>query len=447
VTNSERRISRQRAFLEPPGEAKPDWWIICKLAQRLGHGDAFAYRSPAEIFAEHAALSAFENNGSRAFDLGALEGISNDAYHALPPFQWPQSRQPLSAKPSRLFASGDFFTRNGRARFVPVGAPPETTAAAKSEFPLRLNTGRIRDQWHTMTRTGKSPRLTQHLSEPYAEIHPDDAARFGLTDGGLVRVRSAHGEAIMRVVVNSRQRRGSVFAPIHWSDENTSGGRIGALVHGRTDPISGQPDSKATPCTVEPCAFGIEGFVLSHEPLPVAAPYWVRIRLETGWLYRVAFQAEPEPSWSDWTEKLFDADQTQLLQLSDPRSACYRAAHVRDDRLAGCLFIAARGQLPGWDWLARLLGEPVTEDVHRRCLLAGRESDGIADHGPIICACFAIGRNRIARAVAADGCHSVDALGAALRAGTNCGSCIPELRRIIARETAIASSPEAPARC
>jgi assimilatory nitrate reductase catalytic subunit len=287
-----------------------------------------------------------------------------------------------------------------------------------------------------MTRTGKSPRLAQHLPEPYVEIHPDDAAHVGLADGSLARVRSAHGNAILRVVVSGGQRQGSVFAPIHWSAENSSEARIGALVHGATDPISGQPDSKATPCTIEPWALAIEGFVLSRKLLPLEAPYWIRVRLENGWLYRIAFRAEPEPSWSDWAAQLFGTDPTRLLQLSDPRSVCYRAAFVCDDRLVGCLFIAEHGQLPGWDWLARLLGEPVTEDAHRRGLLAGRASDGIADHGPIICACFAIGRNRIARAVVNDGCHSVDAIGAALRAGSNCGSCIPELRRIIASETA-----------
>jgi assimilatory nitrate reductase catalytic subunit len=436
VTNSERRISRQRPFLHPAGEAKPDWWIICQVARRLGHGDAFAYRSPAEIFAEHAALSAFENNGRRAFDLGALAAISNEDYATLPPFQWPQPRRPLSAQPSRLFAAGGFYTGDGRGRFVPVGRPHGTAAAAETDLPLRLNTGRIRDQWHTMTRTGKSPRLARHLPEPYVEVHPDDAARFGVTDGRLVRIRSAHGSALLRAVVSSGQRPGSVFAPIHWSAENASEGRIGALVHGLTDPISGQPDSKATPCAIEPVAFATEGFVLSRDLLPLEAPYWVRIRLETGWLYRIAFQAEPEVSWGDWAAQLFAAEKARLLLLSDPQSACFRAAYLCDDRLVGCLFIAEHGQLPGWDWLARMLGQPVREDAERRSLLAGRASDGIVDHGPIICACFAIGRKRIAQAITNEGCSSVEAIGATLRAGTNCGSCVPELRRIIVSEVA-----------
>ena len=131
VTNSERRISRQRAFLPPPGEARPDWWIVCEVAKRLGHGGAFAFQSPAEIFAEHAALSAFENDGSRAFDLGALAAVSSAEYDALAPFQWPQRRGAPAAEPSRFFAAGGFFTADGRGRFVPVAVTPEATCFAR----------------------------------------------------------------------------------------------------------------------------------------------------------------------------------------------------------------------------------------------------------------------------------------------------------------------------
>jgi assimilatory nitrate reductase catalytic subunit len=223
-----------------------------------------------------------------------------------------------------------------------------------------------------------------------------------------------------------------VFVPIHWSAENSSSGRIGSLVHGTTDPISGQPDSKGTRCIIEPCAFAFDGFVLSRDAVSLSAPFWVRVRLETGWLYKVAFEAEPRPSWADWTARLFAADPTHLLQFSDPQSASYRAAYLRDGCLVGCMFIAAGAALPAWDWLATLFSQPALDDASRRALLAGRTMDGAADQGPLICACFAIGRNRIVSVVAADGCQSVEAIGAALGAGTNCGSCIPELRKIIA---------------
>src|SRR5262249_9374956 len=172
VTNSERRISRQRAFLPAPGEARPDWWIVSEVAKRLGFGAAFDYTSAADVFREHAALSAFENDGNRDFDIGALTSVSDEAFDAMTPVQWPP-RWCVLEHTQRFFAHGPFFTNARKARFVAPEIPAlrrETSAGR----PLRLNTGRIRDQWHTMTRSGLSPRLGAHLPEPFVEIHPDD---------------------------------------------------------------------------------------------------------------------------------------------------------------------------------------------------------------------------------------------------------------------------------
>src|SRR5467141_2590320 len=208
VTNSERRISRQRAFLTPPGEAKPDWWIVSEVARRLGFGAAFDFGSAADVFREHAALSAFENDGRRDFDIGALKSLSDEAFDAMAPAQWPARE---GAPPQqRFFAEGGFFANDRKARFVAPEIPglrTETTAGR----PLRLNTGRIRDQWHTMTRTGISPRLGQHLPEPFVEIHPDDAAKTGVIDGDFARVTTDFGQCTLRVVVSERQQRGMLF--------------------------------------------------------------------------------------------------------------------------------------------------------------------------------------------------------------------------------------------
>src|ERR1700694_3146820 len=161
VTNSERRISRQRAFLTPPGETKPDWWIVGEVAKRLGFAAAFDFKSAADVFREHAALSAFENGGGRDFDIGALTSLSDEAFDELAPVLWP-IRAGDSEPQQRFFANGGFFANDRKARFVAPEIPAlrtETTAGR----PLRLNTGRIRDQWPTMTRSGSSPRLRQHM--------------------------------------------------------------------------------------------------------------------------------------------------------------------------------------------------------------------------------------------------------------------------------------------
>src|SRR5919112_1791464 len=209
VTNSERRISRQRSFMKAPGEARPDWRIICDVAARMGFADAFDYRSPAEIFREHAALSGIANEGARDFDISACAELSESAYDTLEPFQWP--RRPGEARDdatTRFFAEGSFYTPDRRGRFVPT---PVALQAVSPEFPLILNTGRIRDQWHTMTRTAKTPRLMSHYAESFCEIHPEDSQAAGIAPATLVRIVSPQGTAVVRALVTERQQKGSIF--------------------------------------------------------------------------------------------------------------------------------------------------------------------------------------------------------------------------------------------
>ncbi|MEQ1712970.1 MAG: nitrate reductase, partial [Hyphomicrobium sp.] len=227
VTNSERRISRQRPFLAPAGSARPDWWIMGEVARRLGFSDAFRFTSSAEIFDEHARLSGFENGAvspaeRRAFDIAGLAGLDQMAYDALEPKQWPV--RAASDPTERLFAEGGFFTPDTRARFIAT-APARLASPVSTEWPFVLNTGRIRDQWHTMTRTGLSSRLSTHIQEPYVEIHPDDASRLGLEQGTLALIETPHGSASVRVLLSRGQQPGSVFAPFHWSAQNSSAGR------------------------------------------------------------------------------------------------------------------------------------------------------------------------------------------------------------------------------
>ena len=281
VTNSERRISRQRTFLPAAGEAEPDWWIVSQVAHRMGYRDAFGYEHAADIFREHAALSAFENHGTRDFDIGGLAKIDDDGFNALNPVQWPAHANGALGTP-RLFGDGKYFTHDRKARLV---APdkPALSAATSAQFPFRLNTGRIRDQWHTMTRSGLSPRLAQHVAEPFVEVHPADAAAFNLVDGGFARLRSSYGTCVLKVVVTESQRQGSLFAPIHWSDETASCARIGELVTAANDPYSGQPEVKATPVAIRPVAFAYRGFLLATKsPALPDDTWWARVTVTKG---------------------------------------------------------------------------------------------------------------------------------------------------------------------
>lgn len=426
ITNSERRISRQRAFLASPGEAKPDWWIVCEIAKRLGFGAAFGFKSAAEIFREHAALSAFENNGARDFDIGGLAQLSDQGFEAMKPSIWPsRANGPLQL---RFFAEGGFYTHDRKARFVAPEIPAlksETDAAR----PLRLNTGRVRDQWHTMTRTGVSPRLGRHLPEPFVEVHPFDAAQAGIIDGGFARITTDYGNCVLKAIVSDRQQRGMIFAPIHWSGPTASDARVGALVAPHVDPYSGQPENKATPAAIAPFVYAQRGFVLSRAPLELPRQtWWAHVALQGGHGYLFAANAEIT-AWQDWFASRKRGD---TADYRDDARGVYRAAHLVNDRIENCLFIGPAESAIGWDAVVAMFAADTLSEAQQRMLLSGYSADGMASAGPTVCACFGVGRDTICGAIEA-GATTPAKIGAALKAGTNCGSCIPELKRLIAQ--------------
>jgi assimilatory nitrate reductase catalytic subunit len=434
VTNSERRISRQRAFLPPPGETRPDWWILGEVAKRLGFGAAFEFSSPADVFREHASLSAFENGGLRDFDIGALSSLSDEAYDALSPALWPLRAG--EAPQARFFADGRFFANDGTARFV-APDPPALRTETHPGRPLRLNTGRIRDQWHTMTRTGMSPRLGAHLPEPFVEIHPDDANKYGITDDSFARITTDHGQCILKAVVSERQQRGTLFAPIHWSEANSSSGRVGALIAPFTDPFSGQPESKATPASIVPCEYVFRGFVLSREELALPPNlWWARAAISGGCGYLFADNADLA-RWANWFGRFAGDD---LAEYRDFGGGVYRAAAFAADRIEACVFVGPAHDAGDWDMVKGLFAQDALSGDQRRMLMSGRSSEGFAGTGPLVCACFGVGRVAICDAIAS-GAVTPTEIGARLKAGTNCGSCLPEMKRLIA-QAALNSAPE-----
>ncbi|MDR3527140.1 MAG: molybdopterin-dependent oxidoreductase [Rhizomicrobium sp.] len=433
VTNSERRISRQRAFRTAPGEARPDWWMFAEVAKRLGWGEAFAYPNPAAIFREHAALSAFENDGARVFDIGALAAGDDGAYDATAPLQWPCAKRGVSAGP-RLFARGGFSTADGRARMVPVGGEAQSLAAPNT---LRLNTGRLRDQWHTMTRTGRVPQLMSHSEGPSVTLHPLDAAARGLTEGGLARLLSAAGSTILPVQISDQQRPGDVFVPMHWTDQFSSSGAIDSLVHDKTDPISGQPDLKGSTVTVEAVSPLWSGLLVTSAPATPhlgEAVYWSKAPLNTGFAFTLV-------GWTPLTSIIASEDalrrllqislEAELVSYSDPKRSVFRYAGLVEGRLTASLFLAPTGtNLPMRELAAGLLGQQL-DPIQRLSLLAALTPAGGPQQEKTVCACFAVGADRITAAIQQNNLKTVAEIGATLRAGTNCGSCIPELKKLL----------------
>ena len=428
VTNSDRHISRQRAFVPIPGNARPDWWMICEVARRMGFGSGFNFQGPHEIFAEHARLSSVAHAAGRAFDLSGIASLSESAYAKMSPVQWPASA-PNTTGAKRLFADGQFRHSDGRARLVAT-VPRRPRFALDQEYPLVLNTGRIRDQWHSMTRTGRSARLGAHLPEPYVDMHAADALSFGVRDGSLVRVITRWGRMVGRLRTSGEMARGAIFVPIHWNDTNASDARIGSLTNPAVDPVSGEPEFKFTPARVEPFAATWYGFVISRQEVRLQrVSWWSRAKIEDGCRYEVAGRSVPA-SWPRWARELLGSHaNSDWIDYEDGSVGKYRAASIFNDRLQACLCIGPQPELPSRTALLPLFKKTRLDASDRAAILGGRAlQTGTGD--AIVCACLAVSRGAIEHAIG-QGNHDTGAIGRKLKAGTNCGSCIPEIRRLI----------------
>jgi len=431
VTNSERRISRQRTFLPPPGQARPDWWIVAQVAQRMGY-PGFEYTHPVEIFREYARLSGYQNGGRRGFDIGALQEIATTAYDDLSPQQWPINQANPTGQ-ARFFAEGGYYTRDGRANMLALRYRPPATAVDEV-YPLVLNTGRVRDHWHTMTRTGKTARLSSHRIEPLLEMNPTDAAKAGFADGQFVRVESRQGETIARLMLDSGTPPGSLYLPMHWNRQFASGGLAGPLVNPVVDPHSGQPEFKHTPVRLKPVELPWRAFIGSRQPLHHSAlfsniDYWVATRADGCWRYELAAAVAPSDP-AAWIGQQLPPT-TDWIDYQDGRHA-YRAAGLIDGQLAICLF--SGGELDGLsrEWLLSRFVEPALNARTRAGLLAGLPAEPGVDPGRIVCACFQVGINTLTQAITEQRLTTPEQIGQALKAGTNCGSCVPEITALLA---------------
>ncbi|CAA9891358.1 Nitrate reductase [Candidatus Methylobacter favarea] len=435
VTNSERCISRQRALFSPAGGAKPDWWIITQVARRMGYEQAFHYKNTAEIFREHAALSGFENNaeqGLRDFDISAFADISQQEYDNFQPIQWPVNRTHPQGR-ARIFDDGKFYTATGKARFIAI-EPRLPVNLPDKVYPLVLNTGRLRDQWHTMTRTAIAAKLNQHKPEPFVEVHPTDARRHELLPNTLATIESRWGSMVARVQITDSQQQGSLFVPMHWTGQLASRGRMGALVNPVVDPVSKQPECKHTPVRIEAYQPVWHGFILSRRELNITEPeYLVKIKGEQFYRYELAGETLPE-NWQDWARKNLwntPVENSQWQEYQDSGINNYRAAHIVDNRLESLIFIGGDINLPERSWLTSLFAHAELEKDDRKSLLTGLPPLGVPDIGPVVCACFNVGEKTIQTAIREKNLRTPQQVGQYLKAGTNCGSCVPEIKALL----------------
>ncbi|MBA4160532.1 MAG: nitrate reductase [Novosphingobium sp.] len=409
VTNSERRISRQRALLPAPGEARADWAILCDFAGRMGWSESFAFTSPADIFREFAGMTALSVQHGKVLDLTALAGLDYTAYAELEPLLW-GGAHPLGRR---------FIHPDGKARLIAVSA--QSGELADPAYPLRLNTGRYRDQWHTMTRTGLSPTLSQHRREALLEVHPADAARYGLAQGGLASVSTRAGKAIFRVEICDSQRQGDLCVPMHWTDSFASGARANRLPLAETDPHSGQPGFKNTPANVVAVHPSWRAFLVCRDDANLPGLlWWSRSRIKHGWLYELAGAADLDPAGL-----LPDG---QWLEAADLKHGMRRiAVQGQDGALLAALYLTRTGTLPPREWASEQLCATTGSGPE---LLAGRPAVPVPDRGPVVCVCHGVGSHTIQSAACA-GATTIDEIAKATQAGTNCGSCRPAIVRLL----------------
>ena len=409
VTNSERRISRQRSFIVPLGEARADWKIICDVAVAMGF-DGFDYAGPSEIFAEHVALTQVENNGTRLFDLTDWSAVD---YEALDPQQWGGKRP---------FADGQFQTHDGRARFVPTLF--KATEIIESKF--TLNTGRIRDQWHTMTRTGLVPKLFSHRAEPYIELSPEDAKVLDLKSADLVEISGTASKSIVRVLISSTIQNGQGFQPMHWNSAFASHGLANANTAPNVDPISGQPALKSSTVTIAKKIVAWHGCGVAINAPELQTTYWAKSPLAQG----VAFECADESVPEDWLVFIARLTSTEGLEVSTVLSgdrSSFRCVAGMNGKLSFAFFASAQPVEVSRAWLHQQLGS----EYKAVQILAGRPGTGAVDNGPIVCSCNMVGRNMIQRAAYAIQGASLTAICEKTNAGMGCGSCRPEVQRIM----------------
>ena len=457
VTNSERRISRVRAAVTAPGQAKADWWIAREVARRIearlappGAAPLFEADAPTAIFDEHRRLTV-----GRDLDIGGLDYARLEADG---PQQWPFPAGQHSGQ-ARRYADGIFATADGRARFhvTPYKPVAEPTSA---RFPLRLLTGRLRDQWHGMSRTGRVPRLFAHSPEPGLRMHPDDASRRGLKAGELVHVTSKRGALVLPLELSDEVASGSVFAAMHWSGQHLSSGGINEVSQPAVDACSYQPELKHAAVRVDKATFGWHllaarrGDALALraalQPLLKDCGYAsLSLQADAGEhvaadhrlaeARTAAGQGSEEPAWvvlrvasaeampADWLDALDEVLSlgagVDTLEYRDARRGLLKRVawrqHNGDSFIDGVLWAAA---LPGGD---ALLHTALAGDAWRGPRLAAFSALPEVARDPVVCICTQVTESAI-RAEVRNGAD-VAALKQRLGCGTVCGSCVPQL--------------------
>ena len=431
ITNSDRTISRQRAFIDNKEfiNAKADWEIIQEVAQRMGFKKEFNYKNSYEIFIEHCKLSSFENEKPtkdnmnyklRDFNLSALANISFQEYNDLEPIQWPVLDKHGT---KRMFENGEFFTYNQKANFIPI-TPTLPTLKTNAKYPFIFNNGRLRNHWHTMSRTSKSATLVKHITEPYIALNEQDIIKHKLEENELVNVYNNLSHITLRLKKDNNIKSGHCFAPIHWGDTHSSNATINNIIYSNKDPISGQPEFKHSVVDIKSADMKLYGFIYSFNKITKDKlnhfDFWAEIKLANHYIYEIAIKDE----MLDFRKYITNIDmdiKSQKLFFIDLIKKDYRYIHLDNDVLDFAFFFNEQySLLPPRKYISSLFDS----NDYQKIL---SDEDDYEDEGKIICSCFGVGENTILKAIKENNLLKVEEITNILKAGSKCGSCLPEM--------------------
>ncbi|WP_122278573.1 nitrate reductase [Pseudomonas syringae group genomosp. 3] len=438
VTNSERRISNVRKAIQAPGEARSDWAITVDFAQRLQKRlqpeapALFDFQTPKALFDEFKGLTV-----GRDLD---MSGIDRELIDRQGPQQWPFPTG-ASVGTSRLYLDSIFPTASGRAQFL---AEPYIAARElrDAQYPLTLNTGRLRDQWHGMSRTGTAARLFGHVSEALLSLNPQEMLGHDLQNGDLVKLISRRGELLLPVSSDDSVVAGQAFLPMHWGDRFLKGG-VNVLTQPAFDPVSKQPELKHSGVRIEkarlPWQFFalIEGNVQQHmerlRPLCDAFTYLsmgLIGRERPALVVRAASAEAPDSTLLQHIDSLLNLDEGPVMAYDDPKRSIGKRVRIDNGRITA---IRLAGETLAQHWLQTLWLQERVDTALRRWLLAPLSSepgkDSTLSRDKTLCNCMNVSQSAVMSGIER-GLDLIQ-LKTQLGCGTQCGSCVPEIKRLI----------------
>jgi assimilatory nitrate reductase catalytic subunit len=461
VTNSERRISRQRAALAPLGESRPDWQIVRDIGLELEKKlrpqspSLFRFPNPESIWNEHRALSAGTECDITGLSYAQLEAA---------PQQWPYAAGATQGT-ARLFTEGVFPTPTGKAQFYTARFKP-VAEAVNVRHPIALTTGRLRDQWHGSSRTALNAQSFAHAPQPTIEMHLDDMARRSLASGDLVQLTSKRGAIIMPVQASNTLRSGQAHAAMHWGSEwLPSGNGVNALTLPTIDAASKQPELKHAAIRVQAAnlAYHLHAFAWlpigqayrAHEAIsqllkPMAFSSVVRVaspmaqKTMIGLTLRAADHEPFTKAQLNAIREHLDLDGVNrqgqgLAQYADPRNHHLRLLNIAQDALSGGLLTGIAQACSAASWLLPLWQQGACVHALGSGLLkpSATVPQGAPTANPTVCSCVGVSQAAIVAGIesAPTGGDVLPHLQSTLKCGTQCGSCVPQIKQMILQKS------------